>query len=507
MTPDQIKALRRAEALVNARERVEGFGAAGDPQSKGTPYRASMAGEQHGPMTEQQDRDMRVDAAHKVSPLSTAGAAAAAANDGSYFGFGDELNAATLAAMGGQIQPSGEVGAFDYSRSFGSRYNDALQYYRGEQEAFAEEAPVTSTIAEIGGAMLIPGAQAATPGRAAAVGGAYGAAQGFGEGEGGASERLKEAGEGAALGALFGFGTAKAIDIGSARFKRMFSRTAERPTVMGLRAAKNAAYDAVDSAGERFTPDDMANLMTAAESVVEGSNYVPGVDRQTDAALKLLKSRQGQDMTLGQLDKLRQNFWGRYRAAENETAILDVIGAIDELIESRAGSSELMKAARVANSRYKKAEMLDHAFQKAADQTAATGSGGNILNKYRQAVTSIINDPKKAKWFSKDEVDLMRGFVQGSVGENTLRRIGKLAPGGNGLMSALNLYAAAVDPGMLAVTGTAQAAKGMADRSAMQGKEAILDAVSTGSIPRQQPRNYYKPGIAGGVIGSGLTQN
>jgi hypothetical protein len=157
------------------------------------------------------------------------------------------------------------------------------------------------------------------------------------------------------------------------------------------------------------------------------------------------------------------------------------------MIASKASGNEIMQAARAANAAYSKAQLLENAFKKARLQTAGTGSGGNILNKYRQAVTRIVTNPREAKWFSADELALMETFIEGDVSENVMRKIGKLSPGGNGLMTALNVYAAAVDPTMLAVTATASAAKGAADKSAMQGSERILDAVSTGVIKPPAP--------------------
>lgn len=272
------------------------------------------------------------------------------------------------------------------------------------------------------------------------------------------------------------------------KVQSLFSASQKNPQISTLKATKQAAYKAVDDAGEKFSPDDTASLYTSVKNALDDGNFVPEVDKQTAATLSLLEKKAGSEMTLGQLDKIRQNLWKRYSAAPNEVNILDAIDEIDNLVASRAGSSDLMQTARLANSRYKKAQLLDTAFTKAADQTASTGSGGNILNKYRQAVTSIINNPKQAKWFSKAEIDAMRNFVHGSVPENVLRRIGKLAPGGNGLMLALNLGAAAVNPNMLALTAGATAAKAAADSMATKGAGRLMSTVA--GQPAAAPANY-----------------
>jgi hypothetical protein len=268
-----------------------------------------------------------------------------------------------------------------------------------------------------------------------------------------------------------------------------YKASVAKPSVDSLRAAKTAAYKAVDEAGETFDVPAMAALRDRVKADLSDGNYVPGVDTQTDAVVSLLDRKADQPMTLGQLDKLRQEMFRRLAKAPNEVGIRDAIDAVDEMIASNTVSGGLMEAARLANSRYKKVEMLDLAFQKAADQTASTGSGGNILNKFRQAVTSIIDNPKRAKWFSADEIATMRAFVQGTRGENALRLVGKLSPDGNGLMMALNLFGASVTGGMsLGITAAAVGAKALADSGATRASTRLMGKVSGASAPAAPPR-------------------
>jgi hypothetical protein len=378
---------------------------------------------------------------------------------------------------------------------------------RATLEAQQQEFPGTFMTGEIAGAVASPANRllgpTATVGQAARQGAVLGAVNAAGRAEG--DDRLAAGASGAALGALFGAGAKKTVDFGTARFRNLFQKTAERPTLEGLRAVKSEAYRAVDNAGEVFKKQEMAGLARVANDLAKQGDYVAGVDKQTGAALDLLNRYAKRDVTIGQLDKLRQALWARYNAAPNEVLIRDMIDEIDNLIQNRPATSDLMAAARVANQRYKKAELLERAFQRAEDQTASTGSGGNILNKYRQAVTSIINDQKRAKWFTSAEIDQMRGFVQGSVSENQLRRIGKIAPNGNGLMLALNLGAVAVDPTMLAVTAGAQGAKAAADRSAMAGQQALIDMV-TGYSPAAAPQIAGRAMAVPGLLAGNLTE-
>lgn len=328
----------------------------------------------------------------------------------------------------------------------------------------------------------------------------------FGVAPGVASEAAGQATEGTSLEPFARIAGAvlapSAIDFGSRAFKALFTRSAQAPTIENLRALKTQAYRDADAANVKFSQQQTDGLIARAQQALDDANFVPEVDLQSKAAFQALSNQRGKQLSLGELDKLRQGLWTRYNADKSQVAILGMIDEIDNVIQSSPAGGELMTAARLANSRFKKAELLDDAFTKAADQTASTGSGGNILNKYRQAVTSIINNPKKSKWFSDQEIAVMREFVRGTTRENLLRLGGKLSPSGNGLMAALNLGAVAVDPTMLAVSAGATAAKAAADRSAMQGAKRLQDMLATGQAPQAATSQAGRVGgLLGGVVG------
>ncbi len=370
---------------------------------------------------------------------------------------------------------------------------DMANFRREEARAFEEaqrrDFPGTVIASEITGAVLSPATKLAGPVRtvkgAAATAAGVGAVEGFNRGEDGFAERLKSAGIGGATSLLFGAATSGITKAGTRGFQKLFNKSVKRPSLGNLRATKNAAYRAVDDAGETFEPAEMQGLFQRAASRLQAEDFDDIADPQTAAALRILERRQGDTVSLGRLDKLRQAMWKRYNRSD-EPLILDVIDEIDDMIATRADASDKMSAARIANSRFKKAEMLEDAFNKARLQTASTGSGGNILNKYRQAVTGIVTNPRKSKWFDPEEIAAMESFIEGDNLENVLRGAGKMAPGGNGLMTALNTYAIAVDPTLLAASVTSSAAKSAADRTAMGRAQGLIDAAATGVI--QKPR-------------------
>ena len=380
------------------------------------------------------------------------------------------------------------AGGFDAMIGRGS-YENRRDAYRQQDRDLRQANPALALGAEVAPA-FIPGvglAGVAARGTAlagrAATGAALGAAAGgiYGFAEGDEGNRVREAVTGATFGAMFGAAAPRVAETLTKLpngLKRLFSRAEERPSVEVLRAVKNAAYNAVDNSGEVFAPQEMQGLAQTVRRAFEEGNYVEDVDNASRAVLSVLDKQQG-PVTLSQLDRIRQNFWKRYAGAQDQPQILDAIKAVDDLVESHAGSSELMAAARAANSRFAKSQLLEDAFTKATDQTASTGSGGNILNKYRQAVTSIINNPSKARFFTDDEIGLMRDFVRGSTAENVQRLVGKLSPTGNGLMASIHAYGAYASGGAtIPLMAVGAGAKALADRSVRQGAETVQNVLS-----------------------------
>lgn len=152
----------------------------------------------------------------------TAGAVASL-SQGATFGFSDEIEGGMEALRRGGTEALrfGPDWASRVGRAASEGYNDARDTTRLFVERNRQEAPIASAVNEIGGALFTggsgggravmqQGAQRGLPllanqmARGATVGGASGAAYGFGTGEGGLSERLDSANQGAATGAAFG---------------------------------------------------------------------------------------------------------------------------------------------------------------------------------------------------------------------------------------------------------------------------------------------------------------
>ena len=276
----------------------------------------------------------------------------------------------------------------------------------------------------------------------------------------------------------------KALKTSNKTVNFLMNKSGTTPSVDNLKQAKNAAYKAVDDADITFSAQEIDDfIINAVEKVESSSNYVPDVDKQTLASIKILMNNAGKELSFGELDKIRQGLNKRYAQAPNEVGILSIIDDIDDLIASNTSGSDLVKAARLANSRYKKAELIERSLEKAINQASASGTGGNLINKYRQAISSIINNPKQARFFSEEELNFMTRFVRGDVEENLLRLIGRLSPNANGLMAVINVGAVAYNPGLLTGSVAGFASKSAGEARSKQLLEQMQKLVATGASP------------------------
>lgn len=256
-------------------------------------------------------------------------------------------------------------------------------------------------------------------------------------------------------------------------------RAATRPSVENLQSYKTAAYNAADASGVKFSAPEVDGLIARATAKLDDFNFDPDVDLQTKAALKSLTNKAGSELTLGQLDKIRKGLSARYSRSQKEPGILGLIDEVDDLIDTSPLGGELMTAARTANRKFKKAELLDRAFTKATDDA---GLSGNVVDNFKRAVKNVINGPQ-ARSFSPEEIEVMRRFVRGGLPENAMRLIGKLSPSSGSLAAALNIGAVATNPAMVGGSLAVAGAKAGAERSGLKAIEQIKDMVAGSTIP------------------------
>ena len=418
-----------------------------------------------------------------------------------------------MGALGAFAQTFIPEGLSPYSTDYNQNFKAIQAEESKKAKDFRDKEPALAIAGEITGAILSPAAKLARigqftklkpTGKAALDSMAFAMPYAFMSSDGDVVDRGKSAAYVAIPALLFGAGTEKVMKFGKGIFDKVFSKSSKTPTIENLKNAKTEAYKLTDLNGEKYSLKEIDTLIqTAQRNLSLSKGYVAEVDTQANAAFKVIQSQAGNaTLTLTRLDKIRQDLWARKNAgsAAEGRLIDDMIDAVDDMMFAKTGTSEVMLAARQANSTFKKAELLDDAFNKAELQTASTGSGGNIFNKYRQAVTNIITNPKKSRWFNKEELDQMEQFVKGEFGDDVMRNIGKLSPSGNGLMTALNIGAIATNPYMAVVTVAGASAKALSDRGIMQQKKG-LESFIRGEPIKPYTQSRISSPLVGGLLG------
>mgnify|MGYP003673037537 CR=1 FL=1 len=239
----------------------------------------------------------------------------------------------------------------------------------------------------------------------------------------------------------------KAINTGNKTLDLLMNRAGTNPTGEKMKQATNQAYKLVSDANLNWSQvDSDAFINQAIQKIQAVDGYVPDIDLQTTAAIKILKKRKGKGLTFEELDNIRQNLFARYNKNNDEYGVRVAINEIDSLIAKKDVGNPLVDAARLASSRQKKVQALEQMMDTQELQTASTGTGGNLINKYKQGITKLLN-PKNVnnKFFSPKEKNFMRKFVNGDLPDKLLRFFSRFAPTSGALTAMLGLGSLALD--------------------------------------------------------------
>ena len=401
----------------------------------------------------------------------------------------DEANAKTAQLFGGDYQKR-----LDYERARDSTFDQAnpLQSMAaklaggvGGTIAAAPAAAATGTSALLGlGAKSIPGAI----GRGALAGGVQGAVGGYGGAEEG-QDALTQAAIHGAAGAAVGGAIPIAAGVLKSVAERAFGSRVAMPTTDALKKTGGEGYDAARAMDVKFDARSVALLGDGIEANLLNSGYRDYLAPKTFRALSELKTLKGQSAEIADIDGVRR-LLGRAAAdpAERDAA-REAISSIDGYLmrlkssDVIAGNAEqaasTLREARGNYAAAKRAEMVESAMDKSANRTQTGGSGSNIDNVTRQQFRQILDNPKKLRGFSPEEVAQIESIVRGGPMANGLRLLGKLAPTGVvsvALSSGAGFQVGGV-PGALALPAIGYAAKFAADRMTASKANALLEMV------------------------------
>jgi hypothetical protein len=213
------------------------------------------------------------------------------------------------------------------------------------------------------------------------------------------------------------------------------------PSIGDLKSKAGRLYDQVSDSDFRLTPEQTQEL----QGNVSARMYEEGMDPPLDtkAARGVNRVYELGDRTpegaptLNDIEDARR-FISRKVVPSQEPGEqglgLAMKQEIDRYIDKIAASPNApedvlaLKEARATTRKYKGAETLDSAFDKAALRAASTGVGGNDINAMRQNIRKILDSPKLSAGYSAEEKKAMETIVRGTKTTNTARFLGGLAP-------------------------------------------------------------------------------
>ena len=396
-------------------------------------------------------------------------------------------------------------------RLAGAAGGEGLAAEQQKTQGARERAGGAGLVTEIGGTMLPAGAlmkgvSAAVPAIGQMTGGLGLAARtGSMAGQGaalGATEALigdKDVGTGAAIGALAGGAgnlAGEAIAKGVGKIAGAFNKKPVIPDADAIKSASKDAYARSEAAGVIVRPEPLKRFATEVQKDLAEFGYLPALQPKVGTVLQEIERVGTGNTTLKGIDQLRK-VAGTLRAdqdASTRAIGAKVVEKLDDFISNMKATDILagnktegvlaIQEARKLHQMARKSEIIDEAVERATNNAAASGSGGNADNAVRQQFRSILNDPKKRRGFSSDEIAAVREIVRGTATQNTLRLLGKLSPQGNGLMAALGIGATAVNPLMAIPSVVGLAVKPIADRATGNNVQRLADIIrSGGSLP------------------------
>jgi hypothetical protein len=314
-----------------------------------------------------------------------------------------------------------------------------------------------------------------------------------------AAERLTAASDASRDPATLALGAAG----GALATPRMTKPSAEKaPAMEQIAAEKKAAYDAVDAAGIRYTPDAVTDLVDGIKSELEAAHvsairHPKAWSMLTDEILGIA----GQPQSMTELDQLRQvirrdvassndpaeafmgqkmiknidEFMDRAGPAQIEQGAPAYAGGAGSIVDPQAATAILRKA-RNLNTRLVKLRELDTLDEAAADRAAVTGSGGNRENAERQ---NVLRFKTRMHNLTPAEAAATQRVIDGTMTGNALRQVGKLSPGGNGLMLAGHLVAGPATGGKsLVVAAAGAASKAVSEALTRRNVQALREIIA-----------------------------
>lgn len=402
---------------------------------------------------------------------------------------------------------------FGYADKFAAKMGGTdLAEERGKS-ASAQDRMGTTGVAQQIAASALPATRAAELGltatRIPGWVGKYGGLilDGMGYGALDAAGHDRSIAEGAGMGGVFG-AAGQAVKSGGEKLYSLLGRTPEAPSLEQLKAAKDAKYRAVDTAGEQFSPEQVQTLATGIGDDLAASGIDPVLNPMPYRFSQVISDRAQSPMSLRELDKIDSKIGRKLlTSTDGEDRYLGGLmrDNISEFMDANGGTG-LIGEARTAYKKYRNLERVMGAADKAERRAASSGSGGNEDNAIRQNIRGILDNPKVAKFYSKEERAAMEKVVRGTKGQNLARRVGKMSPENGGLMAGLMTLGSVLNPVVGVPAAAGFVSKRIADQATRKNLDELMYLLAAGEkmpVRKMSPnaRRALDTGVRAGTVG------
>jgi len=394
----------------------------------------------------------------------------------------------------------------------GRSYDGELERYRQNEDDMSGMGRFSADIvgalvpgAGLAGAVARGGKLGAKVRRGIIGGAAAGGTYGFAEGEGGASDRLANAGVNAKGGGILGGlvpvagSVVKSLAQGHAGRKAISQAAKGAPTSDALRAEGNALYRQVDDAGVQIKPEAFgrarSEILDALQSST-GYDELPGPGSLTPNTSRVMEimDQSSQKMAaeptaalpFSSLDKMRRQAGAAAGNVTNKTdqkAGVTVIQQLDDFVQNlgpddlAGGDADALKGAigkaREVWGRMSRSQVLDDAMEKSENYLSGSASG--LRNQFK----NILQNKKLSSQFTDAEKAALRSVTHG----NALEQLINLAGGGLAQMGSIGGgFAVGGVPGALLGTAAAAGQRKLAEAVTMRSAEKARAAIASGGL-------------------------
>lgn len=210
------------------------------------------------------------------------------------------------------------------------------------------------------------------------------------------------------------------------------------PNIDQLKDASRAVYKELDGLGVKFRKTETRKLKNSLLLTAKKSKFKPTLTPKTSAILDdVINELSGKvPLKVTDIENIRRDISKRAASSIDPTdssAALELIDDIDLFFDQTDPKSFLGKpkgdlsdvsgrysTARNLWGRARRSEIIADAFERADRQ--ATGLENGIRAQLRQ----IVNNRKKSRFFTKNEISAMDEVIKGTTQQNVLKLVGRL---------------------------------------------------------------------------------